>query len=218
MDYWPWDLLTPRRELWRLQGVTINGGVTVAGTTGLARTDGGGIWVGEQTFLLTTRDQLKAARAIEASLDGGVGKIVAWSFDAPFAPGSLSPSIVPHADGTPFSDGAEYAVAPEGATVTAACALRATQLPITMLSGEIQGGERFSIVHAIKGWRRYSIARVIDGVIEIRPPLREAIPSGTGLNFLKVGCACRLANPDEFFGALDPSRIVEITARWVEAF
>lgn len=218
MDFWPWDLLTPRSELWRLQGMTLNGGVTLAGTATVGRTDGGGIWVGEQTFLLHARDQIKAARAIEATLDGGVGKIVAWSFEEPFAPDGLSLSEVPHSDGSPFSDGSEYLTVPNGAVTTADAALRATTLSITMVAGVIQGGERFSIVHPTKGWRRYTVSRVEGDEITIRPPLREAALSGTELNFLRVGCACRLANPEEFFGALDASRIVEVTARWVEAF
>lgn len=218
MDHWPWDLLTPRQERWRLQGVALNGGTTVAGTQRLSRTDGGGIWVGEQSFLLSSRDQIKAARAIEAILDGGVGKIVAWSFEVPFAPGDVTPAAVPHSDGAPFGDGTLYGSVPAGATVTADCPLRATHIPLTMLSGVLQGGEHFSIIHAVAGWRRYRVARVGDGYAEIRPPLREAIPSGTALYFVRVGLGVRLANPDEFFGALDPSRIVEVTARWVEAF
>lgn len=218
MDHWPWDLLTPRQERWRLQGVALNGGTTVAGTQRPSRTDGGGIWVGEQSFLLSGRDQIKAARAIEATLDGGVGKIVAWSFEEPFAPGDLVASAVPHSDGAPFGDGTLYGSVPAGATVTADCALRATHIPLTMLSGVLQGGEHFSIIHASAGWRRYRVARVGDGYAEIRPPLREAITNGTPLYFVRVGLGVRLANPDEFFGALDPSRIVEVTARWVEAF
>lgn len=218
MDYWPWDLLTPRQERWRLQGVALNGGVNVGGNTTVARTDGGGIWVGEQSFLLSTRDQIKAARAIEASLDGGVGEIVTWSFERPFAPAELIADDVPHSDGAPFGDGALYASVPAGATVTADCPLRATIIPLTMISGELQGGEHFSIIHPVHGWRKYRVARVGDGTAEIRPPLREAITAGASLYFIRVGLACRLANPDEFFGALDPSRIVEITARWVEAF
>lgn len=218
MDHWPWDLLTPRQERWRLQGVALNGGTTVAGTQRPSRTDGGGIWVGEQSFLLSSRDQIKAARAIEAILDGGVGKIVAWSFEEPFAPGDLISAAVPHSDGAPFGDGTLYGSVPAGATVTADCALRATHIPLTMLSGVLQGGEHFSIIHASAGWRRYRVARVGDGYAEIRPPLREAIPSGTALYFVRVGLGVRLANPDEFFGALDPSRIIEVTARWVEAF
>lgn len=218
MDHWPWDLLTPRQERWRLQGVALNGGTTVAGTQRPSRTDGGGIWVGEQSFLLSSRDQIKAARAIEAILDGGVGKIVAWSFEGPFAPGDLVPAVAPHSDGAPFGDGTLYRSVPAGAMTTAACPLRATHIPLTMLSGALQGGEHFSIIHAVAGWRRYRVARVGDGYAEIRPPLREAIPSGTALYFVRVGLGVRLANPDEFFGALDPSRIIEVTARWVEAF
>lgn len=218
MDHWPWDLLTPRQERWRLQGVALNGGTTVAGTQRPSRTDGGGIWVGEQSFLLSSRDQIKAARAIEAILDGGVGKIVAWSFEEPFAPGDLVASTVPHSDGAPFGDGTLYGSVPAGATVTADCALRATHIPLTMLSGVLQGGEHFSIIHASAGWRRYRVARVGEGYAEVRPPLREAITNGTPLYFVRVGLGVRLANPDEFFGALDPSRIVEVTARWVEAF
>lgn len=218
MDHWPWDLLTPRQERWRLQGVALNGGVNVGGNTTVARTDGGGIWVGEQSFLLTTRDQIKAARAIEANLDGGVGQIVAWSFERPFAPGELTAADVPHSDGSPFGDGSLYASVPAGATVTTDCPLRATIIPLTMLSGVLQGGEHFSIIHPVHGWRKYRVNRVGDGTAEIRPPLREAVTAGASLYFIRVGLACRLANPDEFFGALDPSRIVEITARWVEAF
>ena len=218
MDYWPWDLLTPSSENWRLQGVTISGGFTVSGGTRMMRTDGGGLWVGEQTFLLHDRERIKAARAIEASLDGGVGQIVAWSFEDPFAPLGLALGSVPHSDGTPFGDGSEYASVPHGAVTTASATLRATSLSITMISGVIQGGERFSIVHPVKGWRRYTISRVEGGVITIRPPLREAIGIGTELNFLRVGCVCRLANPDEFMGALGTDRIIDATARWVEAF
>lgn len=218
MDHWPWDLLTPRQERWRLQGVALNGGVNVGGNATVARTDGGGIWVGEQSFLLSSRDQIKAARAIEAILDGSVGKIVAWSFEEPFAPGDLIASTVPHSDGAPFGDGTLYGSVPAGAMTTAACPLRATHIPLMMLAGVLQGGEHFSIIHASAGWRRYRVARVGDGYAEIRPPLREAIPSGTALYFVRVGLGVRLTNPDEFFGALDPSRIIEVTARWVEAF
>lgn len=218
MDYWPWDLLTPRQERWRLQGVALNGGVNVGGNTTVARTDGGGIWVGEQSFLLTTRDQIKAARSIEAGLDGGVGQIVAWSFERPFAPGELTASSVPHSDGASFGDGSLYSSIPAGATVTADCPLRATIISLEMISGALQGGEHFSIAHPVCGWRKYRVCRVGEGTAEIRPPLREAITAGTSLYFIRVGLVCRLANPDEFFGALDPSRIVEITARWVEAF
>lgn len=218
MDFWPWDLLTPNTENWRLQGVSISGGFTVGGNTKLTRTDGGGLWVGEQTFLLHGRERIKAARAIEAGLDGGAGQIVAWSYEEPFAPLGLSISSVPHSDGTSFSDGSEYLSVPYGAVTTASAALRATSLSVTLIAGDLQAGERFSIVHPTKGWRRYVVSRVEGNTITFRPPLREAAGIGTDLNFLKVGCVCRLANPEDFIGPMGPERVMQATARWVEAF
>lgn len=218
MDAWPYDLLTPFEERWRLQGVALNGGVTVAGTAKLSRTDAGGLWVGEQSFSLDGRQQIKVARAIEAGLDGGAGRIVAWSHEEPFAPGDLALAQVAHSDGSPFVGGAEYLTAPHGATLGAEAALRATTLTVTMISGSLEGGENFSIVHPTKGWRRYRVRRVDGDQVEIRPPLREAAVAGTEINFLRVGCVCRLANPEEFMGALTAAQVVEVTARWVEAF
>lgn len=221
MDFWPWDLLTPRSERWRLRGVTINGGVNVAGASPTARTDGGGLWVGEQNILVQGRDAIKAIRAIEACLDAGIGKIVVWSHEKPFAPGDLTTSQVPHSDGAPFGDGSLYAAAPHGATVAAAAGLRASFLTIAMISGVIQGGENFSILHPAAGMRRYRVARVDGDKIEIRPPLREAVAVGAEINFLRVGCVCKLANPDEFLDALDAQRgagLLEATASWVEDF
>ncbi|MGI4818628.1 MAG: hypothetical protein ACRYFE_08910 [Janthinobacterium lividum] len=221
MDYWPWGLLTPNTDRWTLRGQTINGGTSLAGSGRLARADGGGMWVGEQTFLLSGRDAIKAARAVEACLDGGVGRIVAWSFEAPFAPAGLAQTNVPHSDGAPFGDGSDYLSSPAGAVTAASAALRATRIEVTMLAGHLQAGEHFSIRHPLKGIRRYRVARVFGNEIDIRPPLREAVPAGTELFFLRVGCVCRLANPDDFMEALsaDVGRtIVQAKAQWVEAF
>lgn len=221
MDFWPWDLLTPRREHWRLRGVTINGGVTVEGASPVARTDGGGLWVGEQEILVHGRDAIKAVRAIEACLDAGIGKMVVWSCEKPFAPGDLSLPDVPHSDGTAFGDGSQYASAPAGATVAVSAPKRATVLTIAMIAGVIQGGENFSITHPTKGTRRYRVARVEGDEITIRPPLREAVAVGEEINFLRVGCVCKLANPDDFLDGLDAQRGREIMvakAMWVEAF
>lgn len=218
MDFWPWDLLTPNSESWRLQGIALSGGFTVGGVTRMSRTDGGGLWVGEQSFLLSTRAKIKTARAIEAMLDGGAGQIVAWSFEKPFAPAGLEAVSVTHSDGSAFSDDMEYSSLPAGAVTTVGAALRATTLTVTMISGSLEGGERFSIVHPTAGWRRYTVARVDGNEITIRPPLREAVEAGSDLNFLQVGCVCRLANPDEFMGALGTDRMISATARWIEAF
>ncbi|WBT04802.1 hypothetical protein PFY01_09030 [Brevundimonas vesicularis] len=179
------------------------------------------MWVGEQEILVHGRDAIKAVRAIEACLDAGIGKMVVWSCEKPFAPGDLSLPDVPHSDGTAFGDGSQYASAPAGATVAVSAPKRATVLTIAMIAGVIQGGENFSITHPTKGTRRYRVARVEGDEITIRPPLREAVAVGEEINFLRVGCVCKLANPDDFLDGLDAQRGREIMvakAMWVEAF
>lgn len=221
MDFWPWDLLTPRRDYWRLRGVTINGGVTVEGASPVARTDGGGLWVGEQEILIHGRDAVKAVRAIEACLDAGIGKMVVWSYEEPFAPGYPTLPDVSFDDGSSFSDGALHAPASAAAMATEAAAKRATVMTISMIVGALQGGENFSITHPTKGVRRYRIMRVAGDVITFRPPLREAVNAGDILSFERVGCVCKLANPDDFLDGLDAQRGREIMvakAMWVEAF
>lgn len=221
MEYWPYDLVPPRTDRWWLRGVTIEPGITTAGTAPAIRTDGGGVWCGEQTFLVHTRDQIKALRALDAALDSGIGHIVAWSHEAPFAPGNLTVGSVEHENGQPFGDGSSYNSAPAGATIVADAPLRATIITVAMISGILQGGEHFSIDHPAKGKRRYRVTRVLDDdQVEIRPPLREAVAEGDEMNFLRVGCRCRLANPEEFMGALDAQAgmVVEARALWIEAF
>jgi hypothetical protein len=217
-DVWPYNLLTPRAERARLQGVAITGGQSVGGIVRSARMDGGGLWVIEQEFFFHSRAQIKTARAIEAGLDGGTGEIIVRVFETPFAPGGSDASTVPFSDDSTFSDGSEFGHVPVGATLTAAAALRATTLSLTMIVGALEGGERFSITHPTKGRRLYTISRVSGNDITIRPPLREAVTVGTELDFTQPSVVCRLANPDDFLGALDLNNNLIATAVWVESF
>lgn len=217
-DVWPYDLLTPRSERARLQGAAMTGGQSVGGIVRSSRLDGGGLWVIEQEFFAHSRAQIKALRAIEAGLDGSSGEIVVRVFEVPFAPVGSDASTVPFSDNSTFSDGTEFASVPAGATLTASAALRATTLSLTMLVGALEGGERFSITHATKGKRLYTVSRIDGDDITIRPPLREACDSGTELDFTTPGCVCRLANPDDFIGALDLNKNLIAAPVWIESF
>ena len=220
MDAYPFDLLPPGSERWRLTSVAISGGVRVSAGTGLARTDGGGFWTCWMNEIeLVTRAQIKAARALEAVLDGGVAPIV-----VPACVWAFSPELVVHADGASFVDGSLYQTSPVASAMAEAAALRATVLLVSFDGGvPLEAGERFSIVHALKGKRLYTVARVQKVEpggyrIEIRPPLREAVGVGVDLDFSTPGCVMQLANPDEFLGAIDPHHESMANAVWVEAF
>ena len=221
MAVWPKHILTARSERWRLQGVALGSGLNVAGWRPTTRTDGGGLWVGEQSFLVHGRDAVLLARAVEALLDGGVSPMVAWSYEEPFKPLGLDVLETPHDDGAFFDDGAGYETGIGLVTVVDDAALRATFITVELTDVGLRAGMRFSITHPTKGVRRYVIRSIEDDVLEIRPPLREAVTAGTALDFIDVGCLAWLANPDEFLGALDAQRglkIVDVTAQWVEAF
>ena len=217
MIEWPWKLLTPRSESWRLSGVAVNGGQTLGGVARLNRLDGGGLWVGEQNFYFHTPDQIRAARALETMMDGGSAPVVAFSFEDPFAPG-MTGGASRFSDGAEFSDMTVFAGASFALNIAVAAAGRATTITVLNAGTSLRGGERFSIVHPTMGRRRYSIGRVEGDQVTIRPPLREAVLVGDELDFNKVGTVARLANPDEFLGALQLTRHIEATARWVEAF
>ncbi len=220
MDVYPFDLLPPGSERWRLTSIAVSGGVRVASGPGLARTDGGGFWMCWMNEIeLVTRAQIKAARALEAVLDGGASTIIVPAFEWAF-----SPELVTHSDGTPFSDGSLYQTSAVSSQTLEAAPLRATVIRVSFAGGvPLEAGERFSILHAAKGKRLYTVARVLsvgsaDYRVEIRPPLREAVPVGVDLDFSTPGCLMKLANPDEFLGAIDPYHESIANAVWVEAF
>lgn len=201
MISFPRDLPPPRTERWRLQGVAINGGTTVAGMAPVSRTDGGGLWVCEQSFLLSTSAQRKAARALIAQLDGGSRSII----------------LPRHAEDGP---GGEWDVDIAFAT---AAALRATSATVNVtVSLPLTGGEPFSVNHPGKGWRTYDIATAGElaagqQAITFRPPLRQAA-TDEALEFQQPACVMRLANADECLGALDATKIVEFNPVWIESF
>jgi hypothetical protein len=212
---WPYDTLTPRQERARLQGVSMMGGQSVGGTSQTIRLGGGGMWVIEQTFL-AHGSGVKLARALGSLLDGGATDIVVRVSEQTYGPTGLAITDVPFSSGALFSSGVGFEVVPPGAVTAASAALRATT--VTVADGSLfQGGERFSVNHTTKGRRLYEIVGVDGDDLTIRPPLREAVASGVDLDFLQPGVVCRLANPDEFMGALAPDRIAEVTAVWVEA-
>ncbi|MEH6676126.1 hypothetical protein [Phenylobacterium sp.] len=226
MITWPFTTLTPYEERWSLDGVALTGGPSVSGLNRFARTDGGGFWTCQQKFFFHSPAQIKAARAIEAQLDGGATSIIIPAFERPFAPypNGYSSHLVPHSDGTPFSDDTLYEGGLIDVTLAEAAALRATSLPLTVTAAaSLEGGERFSIVHPVLGKRLYTVASVgeaVDGVqaITCRPPLREAATAGTELDFDKPGCVMRLANAREFLSALNVARHMTCESVWVESF
>jgi hypothetical protein len=189
-------------ERWRLTGVTINGGVTVGGIAPRGLTDGGGLWVCEQIIPLPDPEHRKAARALEVQMDGGARSTVVPRFIGDDGPGG------------------EWLI---DIVFAEPAALRATTATVSLnVSLPLIGGEAFSITHPTKGKRLYVVASAEDPVsgeqeITFRPPLREAVTT-EALDFQDVGCVMQLANPADFIGAMDVTKLTEANAVWVESF
>jgi hypothetical protein len=84
------------------------------------------------------------------------------------------------------------------------------------------GGEHFSPAPGDWGWRLHRISRVVSGglgsgdstVVQIRPPLRGAVASGTHLNFESPRCVMRVDG--DLSETLSLLRFGKAQARFVE--
>lgn len=200
MDVWPLEQLWPSSVVWRRALVKRGGDNTMSLVNIGGTTDAGGRWVCEMTVPLLDVQQIKQARAMVEGTDGGtVPLIVPYlnEADAPY-PYGVPAESVPFGDGSTFGDGTEFA----GSAINveaAAADLRATLLGINIIaSAALVGGEFFSISHPTFLKRLYTVVRVpASNQIKIRPPLREAIPDETPLDFERPGCVMNLTSAEE---------------------
>lgn len=227
MLIWPNVLMPAETEGWTLSGVTVNPGVSTAGISRRSRTEGGGLWTCQMSAVeIWTPQQLHLAEAMKLQIDVGITPVLVARFNQHLAPvpeGFALDTLVGHSDGSSFSDGGLYPGGAIVASLAASAALRATTLQIEFtLAAALLGGEPFSIDHAGVGKRLYGIAGVwgtVGGVttVTIRPPLREAVASGTPLDFDDPGCVMSLVNED-WLSPLDASHEQTAAPVWVEYF
>jgi hypothetical protein len=181
----------------RRVGNVVDGGTTLSGFNDTIETDGGGFWVADFTEgeAIEREDGLAWRAQTDDMGAGSKAVIVLLCAERHFQPVLDRPSAYGTPPNTPIADdapdkGANY-------TVTADAALRATTLHIAGVSElPIIGGEKFSIQHPTWGWRVYLIGPdglTDDGTISFNPPLREAVTSGTALEFDTPRCQMRPA-------------------------
>lgn len=170
---------------------TLSGGTSLAGETDTVSTDGGGrVFADLAGGSLVDRKTVLAWRAVVAILEEGVTPVVVPFCEIRFQPYG-GEHTVPHSDGTPFSDEAEYSGGASNLPALAPAALRATTIDVGAgaLPQSLLGGEWFSIEHPTKGWRAYKVRRVLSPTsVAFVPPLREAVAAGEMLDFSNPRC------------------------------
>jgi len=199
----------------RREGLTSSGGTSLSGYEDVIRTDGGGFIVAEFSNGETWERQYTLAwRAITEAMDGGANPVIVHFCDRLHQP--VGDRVdVPHSDDTPFSDGSLYQSSGASGATLAPAALRATTLRMAIVSQlPLIAGEWFTVVHPNWGERAYRVINIDGDTIQFRPPLREAIDTGTYLDFDDPRCRMRLSGAPS--NPTNIGRFQTVTARFVE--
>lgn len=193
----PTHLFNPLSVTMRPVSAVITGGESLAGETDVISTDGGGFWQVAMTGVeLIGPDQIRAWRAWEDTLEGGVEKVLVPVADIRQAPLPIvggrrarPVNLAAGSDDPYFPEAVGFPAPIIVARIVGAAALRATTVTLEVLRGSrLRGGEIFAVTHPTKGRRCYRVRRVLsrDGqraTVSIRMPLREAVTANTPVDF-----------------------------------
>jgi hypothetical protein len=175
----------------------VDGGSSLSGFQDDIEADGGGYVLADYTNGTTRNAAMAKAWRVLSDI-GQSERVIVMLCERLMQP--VGPIIRPyHEQPHPFDD---LPVSTPGASYVSvgAAALRATQMIISGVSEvALVGGELFSIQHPTWGWRAYRIRDVTQQsannfLITFRTPLREAVASGTPLDFDNPRCQMRKAS------------------------
>lgn len=218
---WPYELLVPRECSPYLVPFTRSGGRTLGGLKPSYRTDIGHWRVDLVDVALATTAQKRTWNAIDAILGGASGRIAvpAYAMDtAPFV-GDVEEkaALLPHSDGTLFSDGAGYLQSPISVVSVGTTAIGARSMKMRIIEGVADlSGVRFSFEHAL-----YETGQVteIDGdiwTLNITPSVRALIPDGADLEFYRPTCICQLSEDTGLQRSINANRFEQRSVSFVE--
>lgn len=227
----PAHLFNPTSVKLERVGQVITSPATISGAVQALRTDGGGLWKITYTGIsLRTNDQIRAWRAWQDELYGGITIVNVPAIDLRFAPRGMQGNRLALAGGLHnsstldpyFPEALTYGSPIVVATVGAAI-LRAMSVTINVTKGSrVVGGQTFEINHPTMGKHIYQTGRVLsrDGqsvTINIWPPLREAVTATTAINFDWPCLACRLIADSDISPDISLGR-ASVSVSFLEAF
>lgn len=220
---WPRELLPPQQPMFHIAPMNISGPVSASGAADVISGDAGFWRASYGSVVVTTRDRVMTWRAISAKLRGRLYPILVpycgmyqpFPLDANGKP--IFPAIVPHSDGSYFSDGSGYFSGTINVTLNVSKTAGAVTGSVTVnAAGAIQPGQVFSF-----GERMYEIVDaeyLSETTVNLtwQPPLRDAVSSGAVLNFDRPVCRMRLASDTEMQLSLDMNKRGFPTVNFVE--
>jgi len=162
---WPYTVLCPARIVPPfLQNRTVAGGASLSGNMQVSASDAG-IWVcAFENIVLHNRATVLSWRSIAVKAEGRLNPIDVALFDYEREYGAHDAAYdgpqtgVPFSDGEYFSDGVGFIGSTVSVVASAAAALRAVSISVTVtIAPRIESGQFFSINHPAKGPRWYQI-------------------------------------------------------------
>jgi hypothetical protein len=195
----PTRLFGPSSLQVRVAGQSLGGGANMANEQQLVEIGGGGrILADFGDTAMFTREKVLAWRRFVAGAQNGAVPVLVLFGDRGHQPvNSKYTGTDAFGLDTWVADRTAWTAEEVTATTTADAAAGATAISFTFTAPKpLLGGEFFSRLHTNYGWRAYQSWRVSAGglgtgdatTLLFNPPLREAIPSGTALNFESPRC------------------------------
>lgn len=218
---WPWRLRCRKPSL-RLNGQSLSGGRSIAGTTQTIALDAGYWLMDLNEVVLRDRFDVLAWRQVEGKLQGRANTIDIPVCDITRPPG-VPADFVPHSDGAPFSDDTLYSSGGPFAVLGVTAAAGGTELAILTLEEVwLHGGETLSLEHAEPwGNRVYRVTDVTlhsteGNVVTITPPLRAEALAGSRVELVRPVCRMKLVADDGMATELDMARRASPSVAFVE--
>jgi hypothetical protein len=214
---WPCDVLRSQNIAADIAPRSLAAPSSVSGVAQVVASDAG-IWkVTLGNVLVRDRASVITFRAIANLLEGRLNPILVPLCRAyqPVPAGSVGLyEAVPHSDDAFFGDDTGYVGRVIDVVTVGTWAARAVSGFVAVnYAGTIEPGQHFSV-----GERLYRV-RTFDpdiGAMTFRPPLREAIPSGTNLEFDDPVVRCRLADDAGMDLDLSMRRFAQPSVSFVE--
>ncbi|MFU0504113.1 hypothetical protein [Pseudaminobacter sp. NGMCC 1.201702] len=214
---WPRAVLRPQNPSFDIAPRSLAAPASVSGATQVVSSDAG-IW--KATFgsvIIRDRQHVLAWRAIANLLEGRLGSIlvpVCRGYQP--VPEGSKPLYepVPHSDDAFFDDGTGYVGRVIDVVTVGSMALRAVSGTVAVnYAGTIEPGQHFSVGERLYRVRSFNPDT---GAITFRPPLREAVPSGTNIEFDEPVVRMRLATDGEMDLPLDLGRFAFPSVNFIE--
>lgn len=216
--FFPRSLFPPRKVMPDIMPVTSGGGRAITSLEQVPTVDAGSWQITLDEVPFASSEQKRVWRNMGVLLRGRKNTCAVpiyatdttpWPLDGEGNP-IMTQDIVPHSDGSYFSDGVGFRTKVIYATVGAGALAGSTALIIDVVDGTaspLQPGHFFSISNRLYGIKKIISMMDATGVtsysVSVLPPLREDVAEDAEVEFDDPRCICRLQTDTELRSGVD---------------